>query len=331
MDFVDEDVSKWYVRLSRPRFYDTEGADNRAAFATLHDVLVVTTRLLAPFTPFIADWIHRELAGESVHLASYVRASHPPVDNGLRETMGHIRTLSRLGRAAREKAGIRVRQPLARLICVVPGARDDSLESLLPLLLTELNVKAATIATSGDALVTLSAKPNYRTLGKKFGKLTPLAGSAIEALSTEALGAFERGEPLVVSVGNESRELAPEDLVISRQAAGDLVVSVDGGYLVAIDPTVSPGLRLEGVARDLISRVQRMRRDARLAVSDRIVLRIAGDADVVAAATAHREWIAAEVLAREIHIGDAGIEGQPAVVTADLDGRVARIALTKEN
>ena len=331
MDFLDEDVSKWYVRLSRPRFYDTEGADNRAAFATLHEVLVVTTRLLAPFTPFIADWIHRELTDESVHLAPYVRATHAPVDNALRETMTHIRTLARHGRAAREEAGIRVRQPLAKMICVVPGASPGSLEPLLPLLLTELNVKAVTIATSGDALVTLSAKPNYRTLGKKFGKLTPLAGTAIDALSSDSLRAFERGEPLAISVGGESRELAPDDLVITRHAAGDLVVSGEGGYLVAIDPVIPPGLRLEGVARDLISRVQRMRREARLAVSDRIVLRIAGDADVVAAATAHREWIAAEVLAREILIGDAGIDGQPAVVTADLDGRVARIALTKEN
>ncbi len=331
MEFVDEDVSKWYVRQTRGRFYDVEGADNRAAFATLHEVLVVVCRLLAPFAPFVSDWIHRELTGESVHLASFVREDRAAGDASLETAMTHIRTLARLGRAAREEVGIKVRQPLSRVICVVPGADHAALASLLPLLSSELNVKEISFATSADSLVTLSAKPNYRTMGKKFGKSMPLAAKAVEALTSEALSAFERGEPLAVSVGNESQLLEPEDLTIVRHASGDLVVSGDAGYFVAVDPSITPELRREGMARDLISRIQRMRKEAQLAVSDRIRIRIAGDRDVAEAVAAHLEWIASEVLARDIVVGEVILDGQQAVEAVDLDGHAARIALTKEH
>jgi isoleucyl-tRNA synthetase len=308
-----------------------DGADNRAAFATLHEVLVVVCRLLAPFAPFISDWIHRELTGESVHLAPFVREGREAGNASLETAMTHIRTLARLGRAAREDVGIKVRQPLSRVICVVPGAEHGTLSDLLPLLASELNVKEIAFATSADSLVTLSARPNYRSMGKKFGKSTPLAAKAVEALTSEALVAFERGEPLAVSVGNESHLLEPEDLAIVRHASGDLVVSGDAGYFVAVDPTITPALRREGMARDLISRIQRMRKEAQLAVSDRITVRISGDADVVDAVEAHREWIASEVLAKNIVVGDTTLNGQQAVETVDLDGHAARIALTKEH
>ncbi|MDP9279247.1 MAG: isoleucine--tRNA ligase, partial [Gemmatimonadota bacterium] len=120
MTFFDEDVSKWYVRQSRHRFYDVDGEDNRAAFATLHEVLTVTCRLLAPFAPFVTDWVHRELTGGSVHLAPFVRPPAAAIDVDLERAMSHIRTLATLARAAREEAGVKVRQPLARMVCVVP-------------------------------------------------------------------------------------------------------------------------------------------------------------------------------------------------------------------
>jgi isoleucyl-tRNA synthetase len=202
---------------------------------------------------------------------------------------------------------------------------------LLPLLASELNVKEITFATSADALVTLSAKPNYRSMGKKFGKSMPLAAKAVEALTSDALRAFERGEPLAVSMGNESQQLDAEDLTITRHASGDLVVSGDAGYFVAVDPAITPALRREGMARDLISRIQRMRKDAGLMVSDRIIVRIAGGPDVVDAAGAHRDWIASEVLATDIVVGDAALHGQQAVESVDLDGPSARIAITKDD
>ena len=193
VEFVDDDVANWYVRQSRKRFYDVDTADNRAAFATLHEVLTVVCRLLAPFAPFVTDWLHRELTGESVHLASYVRAQRRASDAALESTMASVRTLATLGRAAREQAGINVRQPLARMVCVAPNASAESLAPLLPVLASELNVKRVEVATSADALVTLEAKPNFRALGKKFGKRTPLAADAVSQFTSDASAAVRAG------------------------------------------------------------------------------------------------------------------------------------------
>jgi len=334
MAFFVDDVSNWYVRLSRQRFYDVDGDDNRAAFATLREVLLVTCRLLAPFAPFLSDWVHNEIAGDSVHLAPYVRDEHDERNPGLETAMNHIRTLSTLGRAAREDAGVRVRQPLGQMVCVVPSAgparqqSEEELATLIPLLSGELNVKRVSFLSSADALVTLEAKANFRSLGKKFGKNTPLAAQAIAALQSEALIAFEHGQPLVISVGAESQELDPDDLTVVRRASGNMVVKESAGYFAAIDPDVTPELRTEGLARELVSRVQRMRKEAGLAVSDRIVLAIGGSEELEAAARAHRARIAEEVLARDITIGDNELEinaGQ----AVDIDGQPARIALER--
>jgi isoleucyl-tRNA synthetase len=331
MQFVVEDVSNWYVRLNRGRFYDVESEDDRAAFATLHEVLTVACRLLAPFAPFLSDWIHRELTGSSVHLAPYVRSRTTDVDPALERAMDEVRELSRLGRAAREEAGINVRRPLSRLVCVVPDTNMTRVRSLLPLLASELNVKEATLLTSADDLVRLEAKANFRALGKKFGKATPLAARAVEALTSEHLRAFERGEPLAISVENESRVLDAEDITIVRRASGALVVKEHAGRFAAIDPTVTPELRREGLARELVSRIQRMRKDAGLAVSDRIRLFIAGTDEIELAVQEYKDWIAGEVLAREVVIGPDGTNGKRVAQSVEVDGLTARVALTTDD
>jgi isoleucyl-tRNA synthetase len=332
--FIIDDVSNWYVRLNRHRFYDVDGVDNRAAFATLHEVLVVTCRLLAPFAPFLSDWIHQELTGASVHLALYRREETDTRDSSLELAMVQIRTLATLGRAAREDAGVRVRQPLSRMVCVVPdvsGSRKSTeaeTAELVSLLAGELNVKQISFLSSADDLVSLEAKANFRSLGKKFGKDTPLAAKAVAALSSDALLAFERGEPLAISVGNESRVLDPEDLTIIRRASGEMIVKEAAGYFAAIDPVVTPELRLEGLAREVVSRIQRMRKDTGLAVSDRIIVAVAGWDELDAAVRAHHAWIAEEVLAREITVGDDAGKFN-AVDPIDIDGREARIAIER--
>jgi isoleucyl-tRNA synthetase len=330
LEFVDDDVANWYVRQSRKRFYDVDTADNRAAFATLHEVLTVVCRLLAPFAPFVTDWLHRELTGESVHLASYVRTNGSAADPALESTMASIRTLATLGRAAREQAGINVRQPLARMVCVAPNASAESLAPLLPILASELNVKRVEVATSADALVTLEAKANYRTLGKKFGKRTKLAADAIEQFTSDHLRRFEQGGELAVTVDGDTHEITADDLMIVRRASGALVVQEEHGYFAAIDPAVTSELRQEGMARELISRVQRMRRDAGLAVSDRIRLGIDGDAAVLEAATVHKEWIAGEVLATDVVLGGEPEGNIQARLRVDLDEVRATLALTKD-
>ena len=340
MTFFDEDVSKWYVRQSRHRFYDVDSDDNRAAFATLHEVIVVTCRLLAPFAPFITDWVHRELTGSSVHLASYTRThvGELDIEVDLERSMAHLRTLATLGRAAREEAGVKVRQPLARLVCVVPvrGAltkdaqarAEGMLKELSPLLAAELNIKKIEFISSADDLVTLKARPNFRSLGKKFGKDTPLAAEAVQALGSEALLAFEGGKPLFVSVGNESRELSGEDLTVVRTASGDLVVKEEGGYFAALEAVVTHELRLEGLAREVVSRVQRLRKELGFAVSDRITLFVAGGAEIQEAVTAFQKWIADEVLALKVSVGEK-IDETHAAHTLDLDGQSVEVALER--
>ena len=328
MAFLVDDVSNWYVRLNRRRFWKTDSDDNRAAFATLHEVLVVYCRLLAPLAPFVSEWIHRGLTSKSVHLADYVRADAPVADPALEAAMGEARELVRLGRAAREDLGLNVRRPLARAVCVVPAAHSGRVAELLPLVALELNVKSAELLTSAEELVALSAKPNFRALGKKFGKVTPLAAKAVQALSSESLRDFERGEPISVSVEGAEHLLDADDLEIVRNALGDLVVKEEGGRFVALDAQITPELRAEGVARELVSRIQRLRKAAGFAVSDRIRLWLWGAEELEAAARAHQDWIAGEVLARAMHVGQNGALTEIATHTVEIDGLTVQVAFT---
>ncbi|HYW30781.1 MAG TPA: isoleucine--tRNA ligase [Gemmatimonas sp.] len=339
MQFVDEDVSKWYVRLSRARFYEVDGADNRAAFATLHETLAVVCRLLAPFAPFITDAVHRSLTGTSVHLASYTRAgSASHIDAALEAAMDDIRKLATLAHAARQAADVAVRQPLPLLQCVVPGSGEIT-AGLGGLLAAELNVKQVEFVTSTDGLVSLEAKANFRTLGKKFGKETPLVAEAVNALGADALRPLAAGQPITIVVGGVDRVIDSADVTIVRRASGAAVVQEDAGYGVALDPTVTPELRAEGLGREVISRVQRLRKEARLDVSDRIVLQVAGDDEIEEAVRTHGSRIAEETLAVRLLIGeqadspDRALEDGAtwtATQTVDVEGRSVRLALRKD-
>ncbi len=329
MEFVTEDVANWYVRLSRARFYEVDQADNRAAFATLHEVLTVVSRLLAPFAPFVSDWIHRALTGTSVHLADFTRGSASTRDLALERAMDEVRALSTLGRAAREEAGIKVRQPLARLVCVAGEAEQALLDQLVPLLASELNVKAVEFLGSADSLVSLEAKANFRSLGKKWGKETPQAAKAVNALHSATLRAFERGEPVHLTVGGHSHPLDADDLTVVRKASGALVVSQDGTRFAAIDPTLSDVLKREGLARELVSRVQRFRKESGLHVSDRITLWVTGPAVLHEAVEAHRGWICDETLTLQLHVTESVGPDVPQGTAVDLDGVSATLALQK--
>ncbi len=339
MSFMDEDVSKWYVRLSRSRFYDVDTPDNRAAFATLHEVLTVTCRLLAPFAPFISDAVHRALTGTSVHLAAYRRNDADGVSQNaeLESAMSDIRMLAGLGRAAREKAGINVRQPLLSVQCVVPGSASGA-SQLGSLLASELNVKNVEFVSSTDALVTLEAKANFRLLGKKFGKATPTVAAAVAEMDMELLRTLAAGTAVTINVNGDSCLIEPDDVTIIRRASGAAVVEEDAGYGVALDPTVTESLKHEGLAREVVSRVQRLRKEARLDVSDRIALAITGSEEVISAVVEHRRHIGEEVLALRMLVGNEAapvLEANSdstwtAIQDADVEGRHIRFALRKE-
>jgi isoleucyl-tRNA synthetase len=303
MDFVVADLSNWYVRLNRARFWAPDGEADAAAAATLHEALVTVARLLAPAAPFASDWMHRGLTGTSVHLARFpvIRAQR---DARLEVAMDAVRTLASLARAARDEANIRVRQPLRRMQVAVPGAVRHALTAeLLDLLRTEVNVKEIELVGSDADLVRLRAKANFRTLGKKHGKRTPLVAAAAGALSQEQFRALEAGKPIAFELEGAPITLEPDDLVIEREVTSDWLVSSSGAYVVALDPALDHGLRQEGFAREVVSRIQRLRRDAGYEYTTRIQLWIDGDPRALDAVRAHADTITHETLARRLEAG----------------------------
>jgi isoleucyl-tRNA synthetase len=303
MDFVVNDVSRWYVRLSRARFWAPDAEADPAAVATLHEVLLTVTRLLAPAAPFASDWIHRALEGTSVHLARFpdVRGRRGP---GLEGAMDAVRRLASLARSAREAGRLNVRQPLARMQVAVPaGVRGPAFDALLELLRLEVNVKTVEVVASDTDLVRLRAKPNFRSLGKRYGKRTPAVAAAAAALTADQLRDLERGVSATLDVAGEPATFEAEDVVVEREVASDWLVGSDGPYVVALDPRLTDELRGEGYAREMVNRVQRLRKEAGFQFTDRIGLWIAGDGPVLDAVRSHTEYIRAETLARRLELG----------------------------
>jgi isoleucyl-tRNA synthetase len=329
-DFIVDDLSNWYVRRSRDRFWGSaDQADTRAAFATLHHVLREVARLLAALAPFHADWLYRALEpAASVHLASF--PSTPlAIDARLEEGMRLVRLLARLGRAARDRVRIRVRQPLATLQAVVPDAGLLT-PDLLDVLRDELNVKRVQFLQGATDLVALRAQPNFRQLGKRFGSRTQQAAQLIRELDAATLRRYRQGEPVTLVIAGESYALELGDLEVIEEAAGDLVVESDEGCTIGLDSTLDPALRREGLARELVNRIQRMRRDAGLKVSDRIRLGIFGDGEVQEAVEHFGAFVAAETLATDLV---SGVVPDPkwlaSVQDVDLDGKTARIGVRR--
>jgi isoleucyl-tRNA synthetase len=327
--FVVEDLSNWWVRQSRARFWVPGGRPDPAALATLHEALAVTARLLAPAAPFLSDALHRALLGASVHLAPFPVPAPDVDDPALERAMDVVRRLASLARSAREDVGIRVRQPLARMLAAVPADVDVGLlEALLPLLRSEVNVKRIELVHRGTDLVSLDARPSFRALGKRFGKATPEAAQAIRDLPADAVARFEAGEAVTIEVAGARHRLEPGELDVHRQARGDLVVRADGGVVAALDATLSDELRREGLAREVVSRVQRMRRDAGYRVTDRIELWVGGDRAVEEAARSHADYIAGETLALALTLG-APEPAADLALEVELDGLRARVAVRK--
>jgi len=318
MDFVGEDLSRWYIRRNRPRFWAPDRATDPVALETLHEALVAAVRMLAPAAPFFSDWIHRALTGASVHLAPF------PADRGHREpellaAMTTIRRLASLARAARESRNLRVRQPLARMQVAVPAAaQGPALSDLLDILAAEVNVKAVQVVASDHDLVRLRGKANFRTLGKRYGKDTPRAAAAVSELSGAELQTLEQGG----TVRHGEFEYQPVDVTVTREVAS-----------VAMDPALSDDLVQEGLAREVVNRVQRLRKEAGYEYTTRIELSIAGAEDVVAATRAFSGFVEGETLARRMVLGGAGaaVDEPDLQREVDIEGRRITIALRRHD
>ncbi len=303
MDFVVDDLSNWYVRLNRARFWAPDSSADPAAVATLRDALETVARLLAPAAPFASDWLHRALACESVHLARFPEANGAR-EPALEDAMDAVRRLASLARAAREAGKLRVRQPLARMqIAVPPAVRGAELDALLELLRSEVNVRAVEVVAADTDLVRLRARANFRSLGKRFGKDTPRVAAAVAALDPEVLRRLETGTSATVAVDGRECRIESDDVVVEREVTSDWLVQSDGPFVAALDPHLTDALRSEGLARELVNRVQRARKDAGYEFTTRIELWIDGAPEIVATARAHAEYVGAETLARAVHPG----------------------------
>ena len=326
IEFVVEDLSTWYVRLNRSRFWAPDRAADEAAVATLHEALVTTARVLAPAAPFIADWLHRSLLGTSVHLERF------PQDQGRREpellaAMAAVRRLASLARAARESRSLRVRQPVARMQLAVPAAvRGPLLADLLDILVAEVNVKSYQVVESDDELVTLHGKANFRSLGRRYGKATPQAAAAVASLAPHELHALERGE----AVRSGEWEFLPEDVTVTRDVASEWIVQADGPYVVALDPSLTPDLEQEGLAREVVNRVQRLRKEAGYEYTTRIELSVSGAPEVIAAVEAFEGYVAGETLARRMQMVGT-LEDADITREVDIEGRAVTLALRRHD
>ena len=327
MDFVVDDLSNWYVRTNRSRFWAPDQEPDVAAVRALHECLVTVSRLLAPAAPFVSDWLHRALADSSVHLARFPEVGVR--DESLEAAMHAVRQLASLARAAREEAGLKVRQPLARMQVAVPAAvRGQRFNELLDLLAGEVNVKEIEVAASDTELVRLRARPNFRALGKRFGKRTPEIAAACAALDAGQLRELEEGRAVKHLVGGESVTIEPDDVTVEREVASDWLVRSDGPYVAALDPVLTPALRSEGVARELVSRIQRLRKDAGYQYTTRIALWIDGAPEVLDAIRPHADAIAAETLARALALG-ARAPAPDSEPSLDVDGTAVVVGMQR--
>jgi len=314
-----DDLSNWYVRRSRSRFWAdaTDAAvatDKDAAFATLHECLVTLSALLAPFTPFVADELYGNLvhgvednAPDSVHLLDFPRPDEAAVDEPLRAAMAAARRIVELGRRARNDAKVGVRQPLARALVTLAQPDRAAWEAVADVVAQELNVKQMALAEGRQDTVTYRLKPNFRALGPTFGKRTPLVARAIAAAdgATVAAALADAGEATVTVDGDDVVVTADQVQVIEESQTGWQAAS-DGPYGVALDLAIDDALRREGLAREAVRALNDLRKRRDLALSDRVRLRIGVGGDLAQALHEHASTIRSEVLAVALDVGDHG-------------------------
>jgi isoleucyl-tRNA synthetase len=337
-DFTDE-LSNWYVRLSRRRFWDGD----RAAVETLRYCLGEAAKMLAPFTPFIADEIYANLLfgdepslektvaewtsaePDSVHLCDFPEVGEALVDPQLEDGMEAVRRTVELGRAARAQAKVKLRQPLRKAVVVASVGERAAIERLAEVVASELNVKDLDFVHTEAELVSYRVKPNYRSLGPRFGKNMPQVAAAVEALDAGGVAEqLERGAEVGIAIDGKEHTLSADDINLVMEPLEGYQVEAEAGHAVALELELDEELRREGLAREVVRAVQEARKQAGLDVSDRIALELGGDDELLAAAREHEAYIAGETLATSVGYG-AGSDGEKATI----EGRELRIDLTK--
>ena len=323
-DFV-ESLSNWYVRLNRRRFWRGRGEDDKdkmAAYQTLYEALVTLSHLLAPFTPFVAEEMYQNLvlsfrpdAPESVHLSDWPRYDETLIDERLRADMALAQQLASLGHAARQRAGVKVRQPLSALWVHLPKASQrESLERVKPLLMEELNVKDVKVMDAAAEYADVNIHLLPAQLGRKYGALYPKMRAAVAKMDQEALAAkLQNGEPIELEVNGQTITVQPDEAEVRVKPHSGYAVALEGGYMVALSTEITRELRLEGYARELVRHIQELRKDAGFDLSDRIVTYLKDGQVLADVLSAFGDYVARETLSqRLVTDADSLPEGLPA-------------------
>ncbi|MFG6385520.1 MAG: isoleucine--tRNA ligase [Muribaculaceae bacterium] len=311
-DFVLYNLSNWYVRLNRKRFWGGGmSQDKLAAYQTLYTCLLTIARLIAPVSPFYADRLYRDLtyiegkpAGEtSVHLDTYPKADKAAIDEELEQRMDTAQKLTSMVLSLRRKVNIKVRQPLSTVM--IPVADDEArnrIESISQLLLTEINVKNLKLVNDGEGALVKRVKPDFKKLGPKFGKQMKAAAKAINELSQADIASLERNGYLEIELDAAKHRVEISDVEIFSEDIEGWLVANDGPLTVALDITITDELRREGIARDIINRIQNIRKDRDYDITDRITITFAPDATVEAVLKDFGEYIGTQVLADAVDV-----------------------------
>ena len=335
-EFVGENLSNWYVRLNRKRFWGGEmTADKLSAYQTLYTCLETVAQIAAPFAPFISDRIFCDLnavsgrhADESVHLAAFPACDAKAIDARLEERMALAQRVTSLVLALRRKVSIKVRQPLQKiLIPVLDPATGEELRAVSELIAGEVNVKQVELIADTTGIITKRIKPNFKTLGPRYGKQMKQIAALVATFTQEDIARIEAAEESTLEIGGERLTVTPADFEIASEDMPGWLVASEGKLTVALDITLTDELRAEGVARELINRIQNLRKDSGFEVTDRIRVAIERKAAVADAVERHADYIAQQTLAVEVATADA--PAGETVAECEVDDESLRIALTR--
>jgi isoleucyl-tRNA synthetase len=337
-DFITENLSNWYVRLNRKRYWGGEfDRDKLAAYQTLHVCLETVSRLMAPIAPFYSDLLYRDLnlttdrtEEDSVHLTLFPGYDQSLIDEELEERMEIAQKISSMVLSLRRKVGIKVRQPLARLMIPVP---DESFrkkfEAVKDLILTEVNVKHAEYVDDTSAVLIRKIKPNFKTLGPRYGKLMKEVSNAVARMDQKEIAVFEAKGDHQFEISGQRVTLTLEDVEIISEDIPGWQVANDGKLTVALDITVSDDLRFEGIAREFVNRIQNIRKESRYDVTDKITVMIEDHDFVREAVKRHSSYIGSQTLATSVKLVRAFFAED--IREVEIDDVVIKIVVTRNN
>ena len=312
--FVNDDLSNWYVRLNRKRFWGKEMSEDKlSAYQTLYTCLMTVSKLLAPFAPFYADQLYKDLGGklDSVHLDQYPVANEQLIDKDLEARMQMSQKITSMVLALRRKVNIKVRQPLQSImIPAVDDTQRKHIEAVKNLIMSEVNVKELKFV-EGTGILVKKVKCNFRTMGKKFGKLMKGVAAAMAELSQEQIGELEQKGTIAINVDGQMLSVEAADVeIISEDIPGWLVAN-EGNLTVALEVELTDELRNEGMAREIINRVQNIRKESGLEITDHVKVTLAPNEQIEAAIASFADYIKGQVLADEIAIApNNGVESE---------------------